>query len=134
WKWRDVIHKNFILSATYNEASKVVIEYLAELTDDKVKIIESERTRIPKNQSELYLHYNPAKYYNNENENIARVVNDIISRGKEIDILCYSKNLADSIIKEKHKGIGGVLYTKYDKLNNCTSDLVYNQRLDKLDV
>ena len=133
WKWRDVIHKNFILSATYNEASKVVIEYLAELTDDKVKIIESERIRIPKNQSELYLHYNPAKYYNNENDNIARVVSDIISRGKKIDILCYSKNLADSIIKEKHKGIGGVLYTKYDKLNNCTSDLVYNQRLDKLE-
>ena len=33
WKWRKVIHKNFIISATYNEASKVVIEYLAEFYD-----------------------------------------------------------------------------------------------------
>ena len=134
WKWRDVIHKNFILSATYNEASKVVIEYLAELTDDKIKIIESERIKIPKNQSELYLHYNPARYYRNENDNIARVVSDIISRGKEIDILCYSKNLAESIIKEKHNGVGGLLYEKNDELNNCTSELKYNQRLDKLDI
>jgi len=132
WKWKDVIHKNFILSATYNEASKVVIEYLAELTDDKIKIIESERIRIPKNQSDLFLHFDSAHYFNNENDTIINVVEDVVSQGKKIDILCYSKSLADSIIKEKHKGVGGVLYKKYDKLNNCTSELKYNQRLDKL--
>ena len=45
WKWRNVILKNYIISATYNEASKVVIEYLAELTNDNIQIIESERKR-----------------------------------------------------------------------------------------
>lgn len=134
WKWKPVLHKNIILSATYNEASKIVIEYLAELTDSKIRIIESKRIRIPNNQSDLYLHYNPALFYNNENEQIVEVVKNVIKRGKEVDILCYSKNLADAIITEKNKGIGKVLYSKYQEINNCTSDLRYNQRLGKLEV
>ena len=50
WKWKNVIHKNFVISATFNEASKIVIEYLAELTDRKIQIIESERVRNPEKQ------------------------------------------------------------------------------------
>ncbi|WP_452221439.1 DEAD/DEAH box helicase family protein [Lacinutrix salivirga] len=134
WKWKDVIHKNFVLSATYSEASKIVIEYLAELTNKSIKIIESERVRIPRNQSALYLHYNPSLYYKSDNEGLVRVVKDIVSRGKEIDVLCYSKNLADAIISKKNTGVGKVLYDKYEILNNCTSDLRINQRLGRLEV
>ena len=57
WKWKNVIHQNIILSATYNEASKVVIKYLAELTDMKIQIIESVRKIFPEKQSQLFLHY-----------------------------------------------------------------------------
>lgn len=134
WKWKGVLHKNIILSATYNEASKIVIEYLAELTDDRIKIIESERKRILKNQSELYLHYNPALYYKSNNEQIVTVVSDLIARGKEVDILCFSKALADSITENKDEGVGRVLYTKYDEINNCTTVLKNNQRLGRLEV
>lgn len=128
WKWKSVIHKNFIISATYTEASKIVIEYLAELTDDKIQIIESERIRIEKNQNSLYLHYNPARYFKNDNEQIQSIIRDIISRGKDVDILSFSKALADSIINDKEKGISKELYTKYDEINNCTSGLMSNQR------
>src|SRR5690606_28552752 len=38
WKWKNVIHKNFVISATFTEASFVVIEYLAELTDKQINI------------------------------------------------------------------------------------------------
>ena len=41
----NVLHKNFIISATFSEASKVVIEYLAEPTDRKIQIIESKERR-----------------------------------------------------------------------------------------
>ncbi len=67
WKWKNLIHKNFIISATYNEASKIVIEYLAELTDNKIQIIEAQRIRLPEKQSELFLHYNTAHFYKNNN-------------------------------------------------------------------
>ncbi|MCH2488708.1 MAG: DEAD/DEAH box helicase family protein [Flavobacteriales bacterium] len=132
WKWKSTVHKNFILSATYNEASKVVLEYLAELTDDRLKIIESERIRIPRNQSELYLHFNPAKYYKNENPQLVELVKSLIENKKAIDILCFSKTLADSITQEKNKGVGVLLQREYEDINNCTTYLVNNQRLGRL--
>ena len=131
WKWRNVIHKNFIISATYNEASKVVIEYLAELTNNKIQIIESERKRFPEKQSELFLHYNSEQFYNFDDAKITELVGDLISFGKEVDILSYSKKLAENIIKNKTEGIGAELYKKYEEINNCTSDLTLNQRGDR---
>ena len=128
WKWRNVIHKNFIISATYNEASKVVIEYLAELTGDRIQIIESDRVRFPEKQSELFLHFNNENFYAYNDPKITELVRDLISFGKEIDILCYSKILAENIIKNKSEGIGLELYKKYDVINNCTSELILNQR------
>mgnify|MGYP000741724100 CR=1 FL=1 len=113
WKWRKVIHKNFIISATYNEASKVVIEYLAELTNNKIQIIESERKRFLEKQSELFLHYNSEQFYNFDDKKITELVGDLISVGKEVDILSYSKKLAENIIKNKTEGIGAELYKKY---------------------
>lgn len=131
WKWRNVIHKNFIISATYNEASKVVIEYLAELTNNKIQIIESERKRFPEKQSELFLHYNSEQFYNFDDAKITELVGDLISFGKDVDILSYSKKLAENIIKNKTEGIGAELYKKYEEINNCTSDLTLNQRGDR---
>lgn len=131
WKWRNVIHKNFIISATYNEASKVVIEYLAELTDNKIQIIESERKRFPAKQSELFLHYNSEQFYDFDDKKITGLIGDLISLGKDIDILSYSKKLAENIINNKAEGIGAELYKKYEEINNCTSELKLNQRGDR---
>lgn len=132
WKWKEVIQKNFIISATYNEASKIVIEYLAELTDDKIQIVESERVRFPEKQSELYLHYNPANNFKYNNQDIVNIFEDLIRRGKEIDVLSYSKTLAEAIIENKEEGIGKVLYKKYGEINNCTSELITNQRTSRV--
>ena len=128
WKWRNVIQKNLIISATFNEASKVVIEYLSELTDNKIQIIESERVRFPLKQSQLFLHYNDERFYNFEDEIITDLVKELIVNGKEVDILSYSKSLADAIIINSTSGIGKELYNKYEKINNCTSELILNQR------
>lgn len=128
WKWRNVILKNYIISATYNEASKVVIEYLAELTDNKVQIIESERIRFPNKQSKLFLHYNDERFYQYDDPMIMELVRDLVSFGKDIDILSYSKKLSEDIIDNKESGIGYELYQKYNEINNCTSELILNQR------
>lgn len=134
WKWRDTILKNYIISATFNEASKPVIEYLAELTENKIQIIESERIRFPNKQSELYLHYNSAHNYKSDDKNITKLVQKLITRGKEVDILCYSKNLADDIIDDRITGVGAELYRKYLEINRCTSELISNQISDGLET
>lgn len=130
WKWKDVIIKNYIISATFNESSKVVIEYLAELTDRKIKIIESKRVSNPDKKSDLYLHYNTAWQYTYNDPDIEILVESLLEKGKEVDILCYSKTLAKNIIKQKDSQIGKLLKQKYGKedIQNCTSDLMSNQR------
>ncbi|WP_430614457.1 DEAD/DEAH box helicase [Flavobacterium sp. JP2137] len=132
WKWKDTICKNFVVSATFNEASKVVIEYMAELTGNKIQIIESQRKRFEDKQSDLYLYYNQARTYKYDDENITVLIQDLIDKDKEIDILTYSKKLAEDIIDNKDTGIGSVLYKKYTEINNCTSELVQNQRTSRI--
>jgi len=128
WKWKDTIHKNFLVSATYNEASKIVIGYMAELTDNKIHIIESKRERQEERQSELYLHYNQNRSYQYDDDTITSLIYDLIENDKNIDILTFSKRLAEDIIDNKEDGIGSLLYKKYEKINNCTSELIKNQR------
>jgi len=129
WKWRNVILKNYILSATFSEASKVVIKYLAELTDKKIQIIESKRIVNPDRQSKLYLHYSPAHQFKENTPEIVSVIKKLINANKNIDILSYSKSLAESIIND-NEGIGKFLRDKFGELNNCTSELVANQRTE----
>lgn len=130
WKWKNVIFKNFILSATYNEASKIVIEILAELTENKIQIIESERVKFPEKQSSLFLHFNPAKTYKYDNDDITKLVDKLVKKDKLIDILCFSKKLADDICNKTDHGIGKILLDKFGEIQNCTSDLSsYNERL-----
>lgn len=127
WKWRNVIIKNYILSATYNEASKVVIKYLAELTNKKIQIIETKRVAKPDKQSKLFLHYSPAYHFSNTTPEIVNVITKLVKSGKDVDILSYSKILAESIINDD-KGVGKVLKDAYVNIKNCTSDLNDNQR------
>lgn len=131
WKWRNVIHKNFIISATYSEASKIVIKYLAELTDKKIQIIEASRKIIPHKQSKLFLHFSNDYNYSSTTDELVNLVKELLNSDKEIDILSYSKTLAKSIITDK-EGIGKYLKDRFGKLNDCTSQLVSNQRMENL--
>lgn len=128
WKWKDVIVKNFIISATFNEASKVVIEYLAELTDRRIQLIESDRIRRPEKQSNLYLHYSSEQNFSSTTKELVSVVNDLLAREKSIDVLCYSKALAKSIIDDDY--LGQKLKDRFGEINDCTSELVSNQRTE----
>lgn len=126
WNWKNVLHKNFIISATFSEASKVVIEYLAELTDRKIQIIESKREKGTSNESKLFLYYCSAHHFTNETPEIRDTILDIVNRGKNIDILSYSKALAKDIISDK--SLGGKLKEKFGEINDCTSENIDNER------
>ncbi|POR21246.1 hypothetical protein BWK58_12690 [Flavobacterium columnare] len=128
WKWKDVIQKNFIISATFNEASTLVIEYLAELTDRNIFIIESVRRRFPAKQSSLHLHFSSEHDFTENTKELVSVVEKALKRNRNIDILSYSKKLAKSIIEDK-VGIGKKLKDRFEEINDCTSPLVSNQRV-----
>ncbi len=120
WKWKNVIHKNIIISATFNEASKVVIRYLAELTNKNIQIIECPRISRSESQSQLFLHFNPEGSIGNDTPFFVKLVKSKIEENKEIDILTYSKKLADTISKSD-TGVGELLKGKYPNINTCTS-------------
>lgn len=97
WKWRDVLHKTFTISATYNEASKIVLKYLAELTENELQVIEAARTK-KEERSELYLvHYNKNSY-DVFDEGLINLFEHLINKQKSIDIITYSRTLATLIV------------------------------------
>lgn len=129
WHWADSIHKNIIVSATYNDASIPVIEYLSKLTHNRIHIIDSIKKIIRERQSELYLHFNGNKLYKSDDTTILDVVKDSLVRGKNIDILCYSKTLAEDLVKDNSE-VRKILeeYIEPDDINLCVSELISNQR------
>lgn len=62
--WQNIVKKIIVLSATYNVASIAVIKYFSLITDNKIKILESERIII-RPQSRLYLHFDNSDYMYN---------------------------------------------------------------------
>ena len=133
WRWKDVIHKNIVLSATFNEASKVVIKNFATLTDNRIKILESERKIIPDKISNLFLFYDNANQYTYKNETVFEVVERIINDNKDIDILCYSRKLAKDLVNGENSKVGKLLKEKYPrKVKLCVSGLIEDEEdLDK---
>ncbi|MGY5351554.1 DEAD/DEAH box helicase family protein [Wenyingzhuangia sp. IMCC45533] len=128
WKWKHLLLKNYVISATFNEASKIVIEFLAELTDFKIRILESKRTRFPEKQSKLHLHYSNSYYFKENTPEIVKLIKSLVTRNKNIDILCHSKTLANSI-KDKKSEIGKLLHQKYGDIKLCVSENVSNNRM-----
>ena len=119
-KWIDVIHKNYIVSATFSEASKIVIEYLSELTDKKIHIIESLRISKPIQQSDLYLHYLDDSF--KRTSKVKEIINRVVENSMQLDILSYSKSFAETIT-QKDNEVYDLLYEHFgiENINLCVS-------------
>jgi hypothetical protein len=123
WRWKSVLHKILVVSATYNEAAKVVIKYLAELTNNTIQIIESRRTKVESKQSDLFLLlYNKANY-DTEDDELVSIFETLLSKDKVINVLSYSRSICENIIDQTKK-IGALLHDKFgsDGINLCTGD------------
>lgn len=118
FRWRNHIHKIFVSSATFNEASKVVIKYFAELTDQKIMILESPRIQDNAANDLSILVYDRASYDVND-PNLIGFFKKEIGKAKKINILTYSKFLADKISSST---IGSLLKKSYGEINVCTGD------------
>ncbi|WEK69471.1 MAG: DEAD/DEAH box helicase family protein [Candidatus Chryseobacterium colombiense] len=119
FRWRKYVHKIFVSSATYNEASKVVIKYFAELTDRKIKIFESLRKQDEDNLSELNVMIYDHSTYDVDNINLINLFRSEIGKASKINILTYTKALTDRLSKSI---IGKEIRKSYGDINICTSD------------
>lgn len=118
FKWHPVTHKIFVSSATFNEASKVVVKYLAELTDKRIKIIESVREQDENKLSDLHICLYDQYHYNADSEVLERLLIDETSDFDKIHILTYSQSLAKNI---HQSDLGRKLKERFGELNLCTS-------------
>lgn len=125
--WEDVLQKIFLLSATFDDPSLVIINQLSKLTDGKIQILESERKAIREKQSDLYIHFDANNKFDENNSTILEIVKKAISEEKTIDILLSSKNLAKSLFNGE---VGDLLktYAGTDQVKLCASELIANQR------
>ncbi|NDW19865.1 hypothetical protein D0T53_13250 [Dysgonomonas sp. 216] len=100
WKFRtkSVLHKTFILSATFNEASKVVIKYIAELTHKKLQIIESKRKQQVSKLSNLHIHLTKGYTYDFDSNELVELLAPIIEKHQVLNILSYSKRLCSRLV------------------------------------
>ena len=116
WNFKGLIFKIFIVSATFNEASKEVIKYLSEFTERKISIVESERIRNLNKQSKLNLIFNDYKALSN-NSYLKKLTKELIDEKKSFDIILYSKKQTKQLLKPN-----GLLYSIRNETNLCYRD------------
>lgn len=126
WSFQELIFKIFIISATFNEASKEVIKYLSEFTKGKISIIEAKRIRKQKRQSKLNLIFNDYKAISN-NSHLKKLTKKLIEEKKKFDVIIYSKKQIKLLLKPN-----GLLYSIKDEINLCYKDIFdFSKKSDK---
>ncbi len=135
WNFHGLVHKIYVVSATFNEASKEVIKYLSEFTDKNIFIIESVREPKPLKQSNLHLNfYIDHQLY--KDANLVNLISKLVNNKKPFDILVYSKSLAEKLINpnktsnSKVKKVSDILKHQTHQINRCFSD-AFNPKANK---
>ncbi|MDR3059930.1 MAG: DEAD/DEAH box helicase family protein [Prevotella sp.] len=124
WRFKTsgILHKIFVLSATFNEASKVVIKYLADITDKNLHIVESTRKQLPDNKlSDLHIHITSNSNYDFNNEEFVELFRDIINKHDHIDILSYSASIVSEKLTINDSPIRQILDNQKNQVNICLS-------------
>lgn len=98
-RWKGLVHKTFLLSATFNQAALIAIEHFAYLTNYKVSIYDCER-RKRKTQATLRLHYTN-QLYTPKNLSPLRYIHTLLSgskrQGTPINIITGYKSIANGL-------------------------------------
>jgi hypothetical protein len=101
FKWKNLIHKAYVSSATYTPAAIPVLKYIGALTAGRITVYETPRLQIA-NPTSLHLHFTERAYSGN---NLAPLhyLSNIISqnKGKKINILTAHKNVANALVNIK---------------------------------
>lgn len=117
-EWKRVAYKAIIASATFTESSKFAIKLISELTNRKLKIIESKRKQNSNNLSDLHLCFYNQFTLKPEHQFLKDLVQQQLDYASTVNILCYSKTVA----KELYEGsVGDMLRAQYGTVTLCIS-------------
>lgn len=130
FKWREVVHKFIISSATFTESSIMVIKHLSMMTHDKIKIFECDRIK-SNNRVDLNIIFNNDEY-NSSNvkplfDSLDGILIEALSKKEKVNILMYSKKLAENFAKEFKERYED--YNVKTNLSTSTSKNDYNPNL-----
>lgn len=100
-KWKGLVDKVIISSATFTPATVPVIKAFALLTDSNISMFESAREKNAV-QAKIHLHVcNPIYNTDGYLPYINQIVKQYRDEGKTVDIISYSKKLAEKIYENK---------------------------------
>lgn len=121
FKWKEVIYKIFVASATLSESSKVPIKFFAELTQRKIRIIESKRIQNKDNLSSLHLCLYNRPTLDIDDLYLQELFKEIInsSNFSTVNILTFKPSLAEQLYESP---IGLLIKEKFGSLNLCIGD------------
>ncbi len=97
--WKKLVHKAFVFSATYTEASNIVLEYIADLTEKKLAIYNSERRKF-KQQANLHINLTKRQYTSKDISPLnylIKIVDDAIKRKDKVNILVSTQSLVTAL-------------------------------------
>ncbi|MBV7268946.1 DEAD/DEAH box helicase family protein [Winogradskyella luteola] len=130
FKFKDILHKLFYVSATFSESSLLVIQNLAILTNDKIKLINCERFRNEELRAKLNLIITPENYSSKNTKALREELNPIITKAvnnkQKLSVLSYSKKLAESLCYDSYEkdSFFNEIFKElnvYDKVNCCVN-------------
>lgn len=123
-KWSDVIHKTFIASATFTEASIQVSKYISLLTQKNILILKGERFKNEQKRADVKLLLSNISYSSrniNSLEKLIPIIKKGLEQGEKVNILSYSKNLANKMWNDYKE-----IFNDFDvDLKLCTSETDY---------
>ncbi|WP_312208359.1 DEAD/DEAH box helicase family protein [Empedobacter sp.] len=118
-KWKNVTFKAIVASATFSESSIVVLKLIQVLTDNRIKILEIDRVQNDRLSALNLVFYNRPTYDVND-DYLNSFFDELLQKDFEtINILSYSKKLAQSIFESELKS---KMDTKYSEINLCIGD------------
>jgi hypothetical protein len=107
FKFKNIVSKQFFLSATFNNASKIIINYLLSLTNRNLCLIQNDRIHKGTDSCSLNLILTDTFYSTNHPNYIRKIVkaiaNDAIEENKKVFVLSYSKSLAAVILNDDYR-------------------------------
>lgn len=102
-RWKDVTHKAILLTATYTAPVDIIVKHFAYLTNDTIKILESDRLKKKSNPANLHLCYTNKNYSSidiSELEFIKYIIaesDSVESNHRKVQILSFSRRIARAI-------------------------------------
>ena len=105
YRWSNITFKAFVFSATFTEASNVVLGYIAGLTDKKLAIYNCERRKFPQ-QANLHINITQKRYTSKDISSlnyIMKIVKEALIKKDKVNILIATQSLVHALTSPDSK-------------------------------